>query len=491
VAVVASIGYLRTERALRGEALERTKAEANANLAIQAIDRTFERLYPTRLGVRRQPGVEGLRGEIMPAPNVPVLSKETAALLEEMLSFYDRLAQQTGNSDKLRLRTAEASRRVGAIRQRLGQPKEAVAAYQRSIALFRELSSRSPRTPSLTLSVAQIQNELGRLFTSERQTEEARRSHQAALELLEPDAGGASAPPDARFELARTYFFLGLPERPLPTKTPRQEGGSEPAPVEHRDSLAKAVTLLGAFSASPPVDPEYEHLLALCYLEGATVEDGRTSEAGGGDERAIGILERLVKGSPSFPDYAYDLTEAYMRVPIPQPPVPPEVENRILERFSKALALVDKLASQHPDVPDYLVSEARIHHKLGSIHRQMERWADAEQCFRKAMGIQTLLVNRFPDSPSYRVWMATFRIALADALNRRDEPAEARVELEGTIPALLRQVTQWPEMNSLHDLLSLAYAQLEVALRQQGEDALAAEAARKAEQERSFARRAP
>ena len=54
VAVVASIGYVRTKTALRGEALERAKAEANASLAIEALDRTFERLCPTRMVVRPQ-----------------------------------------------------------------------------------------------------------------------------------------------------------------------------------------------------------------------------------------------------------------------------------------------------------------------------------------------------------------------------------------------------------------------------------------------------
>ena len=193
VAVVASIGYVRTKTALRGEALERAKAEANASLAVEALDRTFERLYPTRMVVRPQPEIEGLRGEIMDVPSAPVLSKEIAALLEEMLPFYDRLAQQTGNGDDLRLRTAEANRRVGAIRQQLGQSEEAVKAYQHAIALFQELGSRSLTNSDLTLKIAQTDNELGRLFTSQRQTAEARQSHLAALALLQTEAARPAA----------------------------------------------------------------------------------------------------------------------------------------------------------------------------------------------------------------------------------------------------------------------------------------------------------
>ena len=115
----------------------------------------------------------------------------------------------------------------------------------------------------------------------------------------------------------------------------------------------------------------------------------------------------------------------------------------------------------------------------------MEHWDDAEQSFRKAIAIQSLLVNQFPDAPYYGLWMANFRIALADALIRLNRPGEARAELDGTISALLVELNQRPEMDALHDMLALAYSQLEIALRQAGEKDQADEAARKAEQERN------
>jgi len=255
--------------------------------------------------------------------------------------------------------------------------------------------------------------------------------------------------------------------------------------------LAKAVALLKALSASSPTNPEHQHLLALCYLEVAAVEDGRRRQARDADERAIEILQGLVEAFPGIPDYAYDLSEAYVRIHLPDPPIPREVEDVIQERFRKALALLERLAIKHPDVPDYVASEARVHHKLGSFHRQMDRWDDAEQSFRKAIAIQGPLVRQFPEGHYYGLWLATFRLALADALIRRDQPGAVRKELEETIAGVSLQLQQRPEMNSLHDLLALGYSQLERALRQLGEKRLADEAARKAEQERDAARRGP
>ena len=490
-AVVASVGYVRTKTALRGETQERKKADANAGLAIEALDRMFERFSPTRVRILPQLSVPGGVGETIEVSSSPILSKEAAALLEEMLPFYDRLAQQTGNDDKLRIRTAEANRRVGAIRQRLGQFDEAVKAYRRAIALYEELRSRSAADSIHKLEVAQVENELGRLFTSRRQLNEAKEAHLAALALLQADAELPFAAAELRFELARTYYFLGNQERLLPAADPRQGVGPAPVSDEHRDRLAKAVALLKALPTAPTANPEHQHLLALCYLEGAAVAEDRRSETRGGAERAIEILEDLVEAFPGIPDYAYDLSEAYARIHIPRPPIPRETQRTIEERFGKSLALLEKLVIKHPDVPDFLAAEARIHDKLGSFHRQMERWAEAEQSFRKAVAIQSPLVKQFPDAPYHGLWLATFRISLADALIRRTQPGEARTELEDTIAALLRQLEKNPEIRAPHDLLALGYGKLEVALRQAGEKNLADEAARKADQERNIIRRSP
>ena len=485
VAATASIGYIHTKNALQGEARERTKAEANANLAREALDRMFERFSPSRIRIVPESSVDA----DLAIPSSPVLSKEAAALLEEMLPFYDRLAQQTGNDYKLRAGTAEANRRVAAIRQRLGQFDEAVKAYGRAISLFEELS---PSTNlAFKVEMAQIKNELGRLYTSRRQFSEARAAHLGALTLLQTGGSKSSAPEALRFELARTYYFLGTQERPLPAAGQRQGGRQPQASEAQLDYLAKAVALLNELPSSPAANPEYSHLLALCYLEGATGGDTPNREAKGGAERAIVILESLVKAYPGVPDYAFDLSDAYARIQIPRPPIPTETQKTIEDRLGKSLALLVKLAAEHPDVPDYLAAEARLYDKLGAFYRQIERWSDAEQNFRKAIAIQSPLVRQFPDMPYYGLWMATFRIAYADALIHRNQPTEACVELEETLSTLFRQLEQKPEAPRPHDLLALGYSKLAIALRQLGEREKADEATQKAEQERKIGRFSP
>lgn len=491
IAVVASTGYVRTKRVLRGEAQQRTKAEANANLAIEALDRAFDRLYPTRMAIRREPGLQGVHGESVDVPNIPIVSKEACALLEEILPLYDQLAQQTGNTDELRLRTAEANRRVGAIRQRLGQSTDAVKAYQRAVALYQELMSHSPTNTNLTLKLAQIQNELGRLFTAQRNAAAARQAHLVALSLLQNAAALPSVATADTFELARTYFFLGLPERPLLAPESQDNHGPEPMPAEQSESLAKSVALLNKLAESNPGHPEYQHLLALCFLEGASAESDADHNPAAVDEKAIAILEDLVRTFPDSPDYAYDLSEACARIHIPRPPIRPEDQNFIDRRLSRALSLARDLASRHPDIPEFLLWEARIYHKTGNFQSQLDRWLDAEQNFQKAVAVQSDLINQFPDTPHYKLWMANYRIAYADALIHWNQSAEARGELEETILTLLRQLEQKPETPRPHDLLALGYSKLAIALRQLGERDKADEATQKAEQERKIGRFSP
>ncbi len=491
VAVVASVGYVRTKRALQGEEQERLKAEASAGLAMEALDRMFERFSPSRVRTMPHLSADGSSGEVTALPTPPTVSKEAAALLEEMLPFYDRLAQQTGNDEKLRTGAAEANGRVGAIRQRLGQLDEAAKAYRRAIDLYQQLRAASPEDPALKLKLAQVQNALGRLYSSQRKTAEAREAHLAALALLESEAALPSASSALRFELARTCYFLGTEEHPLPGGDQRREAGPGRVPRELSESMSRAMETLKALTASAPANPDYQHLLALCYLEGAAGGEAKGEERKGGAERAIAILEGLVRDVPANPDYAYDLSEAYARIHLPQPPVPPEAQRAIEARLGKALVLLEKLVAQHPEVPDFAATEARVHDKLGAFQRQIGHWPEAEQQFRKAIAVQVSLVKEFPEAPYYGLWMATFRIALADALAHQDRATEAQADLQEAIGSLERQLEQRPEVPRPHNLLALGYSRLAMVLRQAGQREQADQATRKAEEERKAGRGAP
>lgn len=484
VAVVASVGYVRTQHALEGEAAERTRAEATSALAAEVLDRVFDRLSPSRMRVRPQAEAEGMAGTGWEDPGTPILSKESAALLEEMLPFYDRLAKQTGERGSLRISVAEANRRVGAIRFRLGQMEEAASAYRRAAHLFERLRGEQTNLAALSLALAKTENELGRICAARRQSAEARDAHMRARALLESATQSAAQPGYPQFELARTLYFLSLEERPLPSSQP--EPGERPASSgsERQRQLAQAVALLQNLERTPDASPECRHLLALCFLEGAPVGGSRGPTGGGGAEQAIEILESLVGRYPGVPDYAYDLSEAYARVRMPHPPVEPGVGRAIEERLSKALALQERLVVQYPEVPDFQAALARLHEKRGALCRQMDDWAGAEASFRLALAAQEKLRLQSPQAPGLDVWMATFQIGLGDVLVKRGKFTEARQVLEAGLAWLTQAGSRSDTPRGPHELAALGYSRLAAALRQTGDKAGAALAEQRAQEER-------
>jgi tetratricopeptide (TPR) repeat protein len=257
--------------------------------------------------------------------------------------------------------------------------------------------------------------------------------------------------------------------------------------------------------------PEYRHLLALCCRE--------KSRAFGPDDRAAAakalaeateILASLVRDFPQTPDYRYDLSETYAMVDAPigprqgppgssgsfegrDPSMTAEALSAAEERLRKALAISEGLVAEYPGVPDYLVSQAHIHHRLGEVFRRMRRLDEAEQSDRRAVTVQASLVANFPELISQKAWLAAFRNSLADTLLVRDKLSEARALSEETISttSALSRVSRDPEMWYLHALLADSNRTLSAVLRRSGQPDLADKALREAEMHRQALRENP
>jgi serine/threonine protein kinase len=74
-------------------------------------------------------------------------SEEVTALLQTVLTFYDRFARQNATNSRLEGEAAWAYRKVGALYAWLGRDEEAERAYTRAIAMFENLIARYPNVP--------------------------------------------------------------------------------------------------------------------------------------------------------------------------------------------------------------------------------------------------------------------------------------------------------------------------------------------------------
>ncbi len=467
VAIVASVGYIQTKNAnllvtnaLDGEKEQRQKAETTSGLALDVLERIYTRFAPTRFDNAVNLTVDDSAGNAIEVPLQPALSKETAALLDSLLVFYDRLAEQGGDDKKLRQKRASANHRVGTIQHYLGQFEQAEAAYLRALAIYEELEEQTPRNEELETEIARIYNELGRLYRTTSRPEEGFAALMKSLALLEDVASRTTQPMEARYELARTYHSLGsVSWRDLGPAPPGPQSGRPPVgpgqhapgqrefrpPPRHRRGedvgqkpdrqryLDKAIALLADLIDESPSDPACRHLLGLCYRDrfpGMPLGKGVEQL-----EDAARILEELVDEFPDVADFRFDLAETYAIWDVRR--LPFDLHARAEEDLEKGIDIMEVLVIEHPHVPSYLMSRIHILHKLADIMRRADRIDLAETNLEKALRYQRSLSGRFPDNSSYKLWTAVIQNSLARLQRDLDRLADARRLLKDSIEILV------------------------------------------------------
>jgi serine/threonine protein kinase len=504
LAIVSTAGYVTTNianrqvrSALFREARERRaaesqqrKADAVSELASAALDDLFEQFMPTSIVSGSDAAAYGsLDGEIR-VPVQPMLSKEVASLLERMLTYYDRLAEIDANDDVIGRKVAEANRRVGDIRRRLGDFEQAQAAYRRAIEKYRHLAQESPFDASLDGEIAGICNDLGSLHWTARWEEEGYPLHRKALDVLTATDRAAEGALPLRYELARTYFFLGRGgppdasygrERPdtrdrrpssSPAPKPREGAPAErdrtgkpdtPPPLRTRDNenyLQLAIRLLETLVSEQPTVPEYQHLLACCYRDLPPRRDTDAQASSGPQDKAIEILAKLAGDHPEVPDYRYDLSKAYAKIDPHDPHFSEGQFSNAENRLRQATVILRQLVAEHPNAPDYTASEAQALYTLSEVLHRMHRSDDAEKTITQALELQTSLAAQYPDAVPYQVWKAILQDSLARRMADRGDADRARAILETSIADLRHLLQRHPQATYIQAILERSQTSL-------------------------------
>lgn len=513
LAIVSTAGYVLTNIANRDvrnslfrEARERRaaesqqrKAEAVSELASAALDDLFEQFMPSSIVSGSDAAAYGsLDGDIH-IPVQPVLSKEVASLLERMLNYYDRLAELDANDDVIGRKVAEANRRVGDIRRRLGDFEQAQAAYRRAIEKYQHLIQETPLDASLVVEVARICNDLGSLHWTARWEEEGYPLHRKALDVLTATDRAAAGAIPLRYELARTYYFLGRggppdatygrerpanpdrrppskpspkPEKDAPSNGNRTGVSDTPPPLRTRDNenyLQLAIRILETLATEQPSVPEYQHLLACCYRDLPPRRDADAHASTGRQDKAIEILTKLAIDHPEIPDYRYDLSKAYAKIDPHDPRLGDGQFAGVEERLRQSIAILGQLVAEHPNAPDYSASEAQTLYTLSEVLRRMRRPDDAEKAIMQALQLQTTLAEQYPDAVPYQVWKAILQESLARGMAERGESDQSRAMLEKSIADLEQLLQRHPQATYIHAILGRSQTSLANVVKSSGD----------------------
>ena len=147
IAGISSFAYIRANSALakekeqttrleieqhRSEAL-RVKTNNTLDISLVALDKIFARLTPDDSATDLLSTTEDSEGQAITMRAPPILSNETAALLEDMLLVYDRLSKEDADDPRLKMASATAIARVGKIQQQLGALDKASASFRTAI----------------------------------------------------------------------------------------------------------------------------------------------------------------------------------------------------------------------------------------------------------------------------------------------------------------------------------------------------------------------
>ncbi|MBI4612424.1 MAG: serine/threonine protein kinase [Planctomycetes bacterium] len=459
VAVVASAGYVETSRALERESgeraratrereraegereraeAERSRAEANLRLALAAFDEIFAQVD---LGepARFQAGTLS-EGEAPVAPP-PVASEDTAAILQNLLKFYDRFAQANVEAADLREDLIRAHRRVGEIQRHLGNLAEAQAAYSRARASLVDL-------PGRTTEVAAVDIEIGQLLLAKGSVEEAALLFRRARESLE-DEGGATLDDAGAYQLARSAKYGA--DADLLSRDVRSA----------RAGYARACQVLEDLLARNPGEADYRFFLACCHRAWTRCEEGRQAQSEH-VETSTGILQELCDEFPSVAWYRYELAETYATVEgefsRDRPGAgrnaarPEEVEARL----QKARMIEEELLRSYPAVPLYQASLARNLRKLGHLLVERGKAAEARDVYGQGLALEESLVERFRDVPIYLHDIARTRCRLGELLLEEGKKEEARSMLAASVAAAREYLTTDPDHRPTRAILDQA-----------------------------------
>lgn len=474
-----SAGYVR-ESALRARAeSERRRAEANLALAAEAFEDVFFKVSGAPLPhtfEKTGPGDEVWMSDVGP----PAIGKRDALVLEGLLKFYDRFAEENRDSTKWQHECAQAYRRVGDIQQRLGRLREAEEAYGRALELYQRLAQRSADGAQYVVELAAIHNQLGSTVLAADRWDEAFWQHELAQEILTGDTAAASASPLGRFQLAEAYRGMGFAAWLQRIVRPASEPAAARAP-DAETGLRQALAILSELAEEAPSRGEYRFALAECYgnLWGVCRVGQRDDEAVQAKRRAIGILEDLLVEFPENSQYRqtlawiYAITSDLPRTGEPKDTVAP---------LQRALALMEGVPAPYTEAPEYRQTLAHICQGLAEAFFENGQDDSVEEPLQTSVELFTALKDEFPNVKRNRVGLGRSFYLGAVLQNERGQPEAARQTLERVVDAVGAVETPASERSPLIGLLARTCTGLADVHAQLGETALADQAAARAKE---------
>src|SRR5262249_13094875 len=138
------------------------------------------------------------------------MTEENKEFLRKIIKHFEGFAALTADDAESRAIRAEGYYRVGRMRNRLGEMKEAETALADALALYKQLAVEFPNRPECRRERARSHHNLAQLFWHTDRLKEAETGYADALAIQKPLVADFPTRPEFRQELARSHNSLGL-----------------------------------------------------------------------------------------------------------------------------------------------------------------------------------------------------------------------------------------------------------------------------------------
>ena len=454
--VVLATGFYRAQatnttvkNSLMREIHLRKQSQHSLNVATEALDRIYHELVPDDLNISAYvPSNFGGEVEATSEDQTRSLavSMETAAILDDLIDFYQQLANEFEHRGPLAESTIRSLGRIGDIYFYLGDFDQAADRYQMSLEKINANRQHLSTPTNGSVEEARILNQLGIVYRRLGADLESISAHIAALDLLTEDDVANNF--SARFQLARTHYLIGRDDVESAAMVAAGRIGHSlrtPDLIEREDQdlnenlgkfrwteseaqrkrkkyhVEKAIEILRKLDQQGQQNSSCQFLMGCCAreLNDPTVDPSE-------------IFTHLVDRFPGNPHYRYELVET-LRAPVsatrdPQRQRPPRGGNDA--KLKLALGHTDWLVRHYPDVPQYQLSRMHVLHRLGHIYNgrfrndgsalDREKVWQAIEFLTKANDQADSLADQWPGVGN-RLWSVVVKASLADALLRNEE----------------------------------------------------------------------
>ena len=452
-------------QALESARVAKQRAENNLQLAMEAFDQVVTNVSSRGLAMNSITELDG-ESELISFADAELNSADVQ-LLDTLISFFDRFAQENGTN--LKLQSAIAIRRVGDIQFHLGRVDEADKSYRKAIEYY-EAAKVEDGNVSRDLALVEVYTQLVQVNVRQGNMAVAIATQQKARQILErspqlkENEQGRYALAVLLNNLASFGLRVGTEVRPRPRLQqffPFRPGGpvdgpggnGQPPGLAMRmkreiDANREARKILLELVAERPETEAYQITLAQNYRDEIRISRFLRDPAQGEKAiaEAIKILQELRQKNPDSLLIQYQLAET-LGTPVTGRPSE-------YQRLNEALEICDRLIQSQPNIPEYRALRGSLLVRQAALRLGNGRRDEAERILLEALDYQKSLADQFPEVLIYQITYAQSLQMHALYLAERGDSKQALAQMELAIGSLERFRKRRPQPLMLQNIVN-------------------------------------